>query len=287
LDANAELLSSDARATAGSWQLRLNRDLLPRFQRIIVPDPPSEIVHKHLGLVDPSAVLVQCTLSDPPPPLPCTEAERAALTTLLRARPIWFAVCVPQAEDSALLGAHQFALRRAHRLLLIIHPETPDRAANIVQTAEDLGLRTAMRAAEQEPDEDVQVFVVDDKSELGLWYRLAPVTWMGGSLSGATAGRPPSEPAALGSAIVHGPHIAARSREYARLTRAQATREVLNAAELGQALSELIAPDKVAILAHRAWESTSGDARDTERAARVLFAEIDRRAGRLQPKEAS
>lgn len=133
----------------------------------------------------------------------------------------------------------------------------------------------ARRALEEEPEDDVQVLIVEDDSELGLWYRLAPVTWMGGTLFRGGAPRSPLEPAALGSAIVHGPAVAAHADEYARLAEAAACRVASTPAALADAVAELIAPDRVAALARNAWEAISGDAGVTEKIARRALAELD------------
>ena len=47
------------------------------------------------------------------------------------------------------------------------------------------GWNVALRAADQEPEPEVEVLIADSPAELGLWYRLAPITFLGGSLSGA------------------------------------------------------------------------------------------------------
>src|SRR5690606_2705334 len=48
--------------------------------------------------------------------------------------------------------------------------------------------------------------ICDTFGEMGLWYRLAPMTLIGGTF-GPTEGHNPWEPAALHSAILHGPRF--------------------------------------------------------------------------------
>jgi 3-deoxy-D-manno-octulosonic-acid transferase len=65
-------------------------------------------------------------------------------------------------------------------------------------------LRVALRSREQPPTADI--YVADTLGELGLFYRLAPIVFMGGSLV-AHGGQNPIEAIKLGAAVVHGPHV--------------------------------------------------------------------------------
>lgn len=116
-------------------------------------------------------------------------------------------------------------------------------------------------------------------SELGLWYRLAPVTFMGGTLVPGGSGRNPFEPAALGSAILHGPHPGPYPEAYALLAEARAARLVAGPDALAEAVTELIAPDRAALLAHNAWAASSGGAEVTDRVAGAVLAALDARRG--------
>ncbi|MDP2062249.1 MAG: glycosyltransferase N-terminal domain-containing protein [Phaeovulum sp.] len=256
------------------WPRALLRALLTRMDCILVPDQANAAWLAHLG-VPADRVELSGSIREPVEPLSCTEAERAALAQQLHSRPVWFAVAVPEAEELAVLEAHEKALLRAHRMLLVLMPQRVERAALLAEAVEARGHHAARRALEEEPEDDVQVLIVEDDSELGLWYRLAPVTWMGGTLLRGGAPRSPLEPAALGSAIVHGPAVAAHADEYARLAEAAACRVASTPAALADAVAELIAPDRVAALARNAWEAISGDAGVAEKIARRALAELD------------
>jgi 3-deoxy-D-manno-octulosonic-acid transferase len=198
--------------------------------------------------------------------LPCTEAERAALVRQFQTRPVWLAAGLPESEDAALIGAHRAALRLAHRLLLIIVPDPPERADALARQIEDAeGWTVARRSADEEPDEETEVFLADVPSEMGLWYRLAPITYLGGSLYGTGSRRDPFEAAALGSAILHGPQTGDWRAAMARLTEARATRPVSSPADLAEGLADLLSPDRAARLAQAAWAVTSAGAEVTDR----------------------
>ena len=96
--------------------------------------------------------------------------------------------------------------------------------------------------------------------EMDLWYRLAGVTFVGGSLV-AVGGHTPFEPAEYGSAILHGPHVANFTDAYHALDRDGGARRVTTGAEIAAALAELADPGRrahMAAMAHLALEHDGG-----------------------------
>ncbi len=137
------------------------------------------------------------------PPLPADAAELARLRALLGDRPAWVAASTHPGEEDLAIAAHA-ALAPAHPgLLTILVPRHPDRGAEVAALAG--GLAVARRAAGQDPGPGTALLVADTLGELGLWYRLAPVAFMGGSLV-PHGGQNPLEPARLGCAVLTGPH---------------------------------------------------------------------------------
>ncbi len=210
-------------------------------------------------------------LEEPSAALPCQEAERASLAGLLASRPVWLAAAVPESEEAAVIAAHRAAVGSTHRLLLILVPQHAERAEALAQHMEDVeGWMVGQRRLEQEPEVDVEVYVPDSAQEYGLWYRLAPVTYLGGSLSGEGANRNPMEAAALGSAILHGPRTGDFGLAFGRLGAARATRAVAAPADLAVALDELLSPDRAARLAGAAWAVASEGAEVTEQVMALI-----------------
>jgi 3-deoxy-D-manno-octulosonic-acid transferase len=251
--------------------------LLSRFDRILVQDPDTA---RRLQAIAGRHIRVEVTgrIEETSDPLKCNEAERAALAALLQARPVWFAVACPQAEEAAVIAAQAHALRLAHRMLLILSPADPSRLGPIRDMCQRDGWVVATRAEDEEPGPEVQVLLTEGESEMGLWYRLAPVTFMGGTLMPRASGRNPYEPAALGSAILCGPHSGPYPDAYARLEEAGAVRRVATPEALASAIADLIAPDKAAQLAHNAWAASSGGAEVTERVMHIILDLMDTRA---------
>lgn len=261
----------------GLWLPGLTRGLLGQFRRIMAADEAAARAFRRAG-APAEAIETRGVMEEGSGALPCTEAERAAVARMLHTRPVWLAAGLPPAEDAAVIAAHRAALRLAHRLLLVVVPDDPQRGAALADTmAENPEWIVARRQADEDPEEDAQVYIADTDGELGLWYRVAPVTYLGGSLSSG-AQRDPFEPAALGSAIVLGPNAGAFANTFARLREARAAREILTPGELGEAVSDLLAPDRAARLAHAAWTVASAGAEVTDRVIALIRAALDERA---------
>lgn len=247
------------------WYPGLMRSLLPQIGHVLTVDEPAARAFRKAG-APPSQVEIAGRLEEESAALPCLEAEREALARLLATRPVWLAAALPEMEETSIIAAHRAALRMAHRLLLIIVPQDPARAEPLARRLEaEEGWTVALRSAEQEPDPEVEVFVADSASEYGLWYRLAPITFLGGSLLGNGCARDPLEPAALGSAILHGPRPGAYGALFGRLGAARAARAVSSGADLGEAVGDLLSPDRTARLAQAAWTVASDGAEVTEK----------------------
>ena len=261
----------------GGWMPGLTRSLLDLFEHALATDHDAAIRLRKAGYpaerievtgpLDPSAAV-----------LPCNERERRDLAQTLGSRSVWCAAEVPLVELEQIGAAQRQASRRAHRLLLILVPAQPADAPEMAQRLRDDGFVVACRADGAEPDEATQIYLADSTAEMGLWYRLAPFTFMGGTLEGV-GGRHPFEPAALGSAVLHGPITASHAPAYQRLASAGASRAVRSAADLGNAVEVLLAPDKAAAMAHAAWDVTSSGAVVTNRVVELIRARLDKLAG--------
>ena len=182
----------------------------------------------------------------------CDDTERDHIAEVLMSRPTWFAQGVPEEELELVLETFILAQRSAHRMLLIL--DTPNADPNEVKAlCETYKLNVSTRFEEGEPDASTQVFLTDDKVfEDGLWYRLAALSYMGGSFSDGNVSNP-MIPAALGSAIIHGPVLSAFSKSYIRLRLKGATRQIDSEAMFAQVMGKLMAPDECAELASNGW----------------------------------
>ena len=268
------LLMVDARAPRlmpdrEGWYPGLIRSALAPFRHIMVLDDTAAKAFRRAG-AEPGQIAVTGRMEEASAALPYIESDRATLAHILATRPIWLAADVAPEEESAVIAAHREVLRLAHRLLLILVPSDPARAEGLAARIEaEESWRVALRRADHEPDTETEVYI-PDASDYGLWYRLAPVTFLGGSLDGKGCARNPMEPAALGSAILYGPRSGPYGLAYGRLGAARAARMVGSGGDLTQALGDLLSPDRAARQAQAAWAIASEGAEVTERVLSLI-----------------
>ncbi len=270
------------------WKIPgLARLVLRPVHRLLVADESTAQFLRRQGAI-PERIDVLGHLPDATGALPCNEAERAMLADRIGARPTWLALAPSAEEVPIVLAAHRQAMRRAHRLLLILAPAISDEGDGgpeiAAALAEAEGFAVSRRWADEDPDLATEVWVADGLEERALWYRLAPVTFLGQTIEPRSVapgfapwGVSPYEPAALGSAILHGPLTGGFAEAYGKLLRAGATLPVRSAVELGQAVEMLQAPDRTAALAHAAWDVASSGAEVTDRVLDLVFGLIDAR----------
>lgn len=165
-------------------------------------------------------------------PLPFDPRLFEAVQAQIGDRPVWCAASTHEGEEEVILQAHQALAPDA---LLILAPRHPERAEAIVKLASDGDLTHARRSRGQEITPNTQVYIADTMGELGLWYALCDVGFIGGSLVDV-GGHNPYEPALLDCAIVRGPKVHNFQQPYDELDQSLAALTVVDAASLAEAV---------------------------------------------------
>ena len=262
------------RPVTKGWVPGVGRAMLKQCAAILTQDENVRNALVRSG-VNPAKTHVLGPLESAPIPLPHFEDERQDMAKCLGARTVWLAAAATIDEIDQIAQAHHMASRRAHRLMLIVALEDSSQGINAAERLRAFGFEVALRTADEEPTAATQVYVADTDGELGLWYRIAPITYLGGSLSGGPC-RDPFEPATLGSAVLHGPDVTPFEHQIDRLAAANACVSVASFDELGKTVERLLSPDKTAQLVHAAWDVTSRGADVTNRLAEAIMTELDR-----------
>lgn len=175
---------------------------------------------------------------DAPPP-PADAIKLAALSASVAGRPVWFAASTHPGEDEHALAAHARIVEQMPDMLTIIAPRHPERGRDIAEMARMDGLTPTLRSRDGLPTRDTGVYVADTLGELGLFYRLSPVAFIGATLVDK-GGHNPVEPAKLGVAILHGPFVTNAVDSYAALDRDGGALLVSNADDIAREVVSLI-----------------------------------------------
>lgn len=136
-------------------------------------------------------------------------------------------------EEAAIIAA--FAAARQTFDLLIVAPRHPRRSAEVAGLIAAVGLPFATRSAGEMPGPGTAVYLADTLGEMAGWYAMAGATLIGGTFC-AAGGHTPYEPAAFGSALLHGPSVHNFAEVFAALDAAGGAVAVADAAALPEAL---------------------------------------------------
>ena len=124
-------------------------------------------------------------------------------------------------------------------------------------------LTLAMRSKEQVILPETDVYFADTMGELGIFYRLSGVVFIGGSLI-EHGGHNPIEAAQLDCAILCGPHMQSFANITEDLKAAQAITQVRDVDALAEKVTELLrehdAQEAMAERAHKAVDAKRGAA---------------------------
>jgi 3-deoxy-D-manno-octulosonic-acid transferase len=179
---------------------------------------------------------------DVPAP-PADPAKLEKLMAVTRGRPIVLAASTHPGEEELLADAHRTLAGYFPQLLTVIVPRHPDRGELVARTIGSTGLNVALRSREELPTAVTDIYVADTMGELGLFYRLAPIVFMGGSLV-EHGGQNPIEAVKLGASIVHGPHVFNFTDVYEALDAAGGARRADSPDALMKQLGRLLSDPK-------------------------------------------
>jgi 3-deoxy-D-manno-octulosonic-acid transferase len=214
-------------------QRRLMRRLLAGFVLCLGQTP---IDAERLSLLGASRVACRGNLKFAATPLPVDDLALRNLAGQLGDRPRWLAASTHPGEEAVAGRIHQQLAAIHPGLMTIIVPRHPDRGGEVAAELTAQGLVVAQRSAGQEVTADTQILLADTLGELGLFFRLSPIVFMGKSLIGQ-GGQNPLEPARLGASVLFGPHMDNFDEIASRMCRARAAQRIEDEAGLAAAIA--------------------------------------------------
>jgi 3-deoxy-D-manno-octulosonic-acid transferase len=211
--------------------------LLGRFALCLAQDAVQAARLGELGARDASSV---GNLKSAAAALPADAPELARLGGEIDGRPRWLAANTHPGEEEATAAVHRKLLPAHPDLLTIIAPRHPARAGEIAADLRGRGLSVARRSQDDAITADVAVYLADTLGEMGLFYRLADIAFIGGSLT-PMGGHNPLEAALLGCAILHGSDMSNCIATAEELAAAGGAETVGGVDELAAAVARLLA----------------------------------------------
>jgi len=156
---------------------------------------------------------------------------------------IWLAASTHKGEDEFVLATHRKILKQDPNALLIIVPRHLERFDDVADLTEAKGFQLHRHSASQTMDADKNVLLIDSIGQLLLFYGVADVAFVGGSLI-PTGGHNTIEPVAWGIPVLSGPHTFNFTEVTERLVQAGALQIIDNNQQLTAAVLKLLKDSK-------------------------------------------
>ena len=218
---------------------RKNRGLsLPLFARFDVVLAQNAQMARRFADLGARRVITAGNLKVDAPAQPVDAHDLSAFQEALVDRKVFVAASTHDGEDSEIIKAHRLLQQKFPTLCTIIAPRHPERGTAISELIKSMGLRVAQRSLGQLPSETTDIFVADSIGELGLYYSLTKIAFVGGSFI-AHGGQNPLEAARLSTAVISGPSQHNFADVYRALRNAGAMLEVVDAEALADAVANL------------------------------------------------
>ena len=208
------------------------------------------------------------------PPLTADPRKLDDIQQMIGSRPVLPAISTHPGEEETILPAHDKLRAAFPDLLTIVAPRHPNRGHNVASLC---GERTfALRSKGELPSSRTAVYVADTLGELGIFYRLAPFAFIGGSLI-PHGGQNPLEPAKLGRAVLAGPYTHNFRAAYNKIFSAQGAGCVSSSSELAAIAERLLRTPEYATqlgkAAAQAAQSLGGAVERTRLAIETLLSD--------------
>ena len=161
------------------------------------------------------------------------------MTNKIGSRPIWLAASTHAGEEDISVQIHQGLKGSNVGLLTIIVPRNPKRGKKIAVQIRQRGISVALRSNGDSIKSSTEFYIADTIGEMGLFFRIANVVFIGKSLV-PFGGQNPLEAARLGCAIVYGPHMMNFEDVSIRMKKANAAIQVQDTEELLTSIQGLL-----------------------------------------------
>lgn len=178
---------------------------------------------------------------DAPPP-PVDQAAYEALFEAVGGRRRYVAASTHEGEEEIIGQAHRLLANEFEDFLTILAPRHPERGTVIAEALKMNGFRVTQRSELKLPDARTEIYIADTIGELGTFYALSPVAFIGGSLVDK-GGQNPIEAVRHQTAVLTGRSWHNFRDAYQALKRHDAMQEVGSAAELAAAVAGLLHDD--------------------------------------------
>ncbi len=173
-------------------------------------------------------------------PLPVDENKKQEIAEQIKGRTVWLVSSTHDDEEFKIARFLKDLKQKIPNLLTFIAPRHPHRGVEIKERLQkELGLNVSLRSANEKITEKTDVYIADTIGELGIWYELIPLVFIGGSLI-PHGGQNFMEPSRSRDAVIVGPHMHNFTDAMNRAKKADAIIQVNDVLELMETVENLL-----------------------------------------------
>ena len=172
-------------------------------------------------------------------PLPIDRDKENEITSQINGRTVWRASSTHHNEEAKIARMHKRLKEKFPDLLTIIAPRHPHRGPEIMEAIHETGLTASLRSENGKITPQTDIYVANTVGELGIWYDIAPLVFIGGSLI-PHGGQNFIEPSRVRDAVIVGPHMFNFTDAMNRAKKADAVIQVNDIEELEETITQLL-----------------------------------------------
>lgn len=170
-------------------------------------------------------------------PLPQDEDLIFEARATLGHRPVWVAASTHAGEEQTILAAHKRLCETHPDLHLILVPRHPERGDEVLKLIAETGMEYTRRSSGDLPGG--AVYLADTLGELGNWFALSDIVFLGGSLL-PIGGHNPFEVAQSGATVLSGNHVFNFAETFSAMEAVGAARIVADSDDIAAQVDTLL-----------------------------------------------
>ena len=218
----------------------VSRPIFGRFDLVLVQN--EQLQKRFIRLGAPDVRVVGNLKFDAPPP-PLDEEKLKHLSKMIGNRPLLLAASTHAGEEEQILKVHQKLVLKFPEFLTIIVPRHPERGGEIEELVANNDISVARRSTGALPERDTELYIADTLGELGLFFALSKVVFLGGSLNGS-GGHNPAEAVPFKTVVLTGPSWHNQADSFSALLKGNGALEISSHRELAKRVQELLGDEE-------------------------------------------
>ena len=200
---------NEKKRRARKWLGTSFSETLKAFDHIFLQDESSRSHFIEFG-IDERKITVHGPLKSAGTVFPDFSTTEKKIKKILKGKLIWTAASLHHREENEILEAYKLAKSKLPNLVLVMVPRAIESSINTKKKTKMYSDQVTLRTEKDHmPDKNTKIIVVGRVGELGLWYKLSFISFIGNSLNykEIKTGKNPYEALQAKTTVIHGPRM--------------------------------------------------------------------------------